>query len=314
MTPAISMSEVTKRYRAVTALSSLSLDVPAGSIFGFLGPNGAGKTTALKILAGLTRATSGSAAVNGIAVDVQGTHRAQLGYLAQDPQFYGWMTGRQTLEYVAGFFMPRATRGRIDELLDLVGIADAANRRTSTYSGGMRQRLGIAQALVGDPAVLLLDEPAAALDPLGRHDVLRLMERLRGTTTIFYSTHILDDVQRVSDHVAIVDRGRVVVSAPTTELMRRSAAPTVRVALVGANDGTEAALTGLSGVSAVVAAGRSGDEWNYDITADDGRTEVVQGAVMRFAAETGLIVTCNRREALDLEAVFLRIVNEERAA
>jgi ABC-2 type transport system ATP-binding protein len=238
MTPAISMSGVTKRYRSVTALGDLTLDVPAGSIFGFLGANGAGKTTALKILAGLTRATAGSAAVNGIAVDVQGTHRARIGYLAQDPQFYGWMTGRQTLEYVAGFFMPRATGGRIDELLDLVGIADAATRRTSTYSGGMRQRLGIAQALVGDPAVLLLDEPAAAIDPIGRHDVLRLMERLRGTTTIFYSTHILDDVERVSDQVAIVDRGRVVVSAPTTELMRRSAAPTVRVALVGASDAT----------------------------------------------------------------------------
>jgi ABC-2 type transport system ATP-binding protein len=143
MTPAISMSGVTKRYRSVTALGDLTLDVPAGSIFGFLGANGAGKTTALKILAGLTRATAGSAAVNGIAVDVQGTHRARIGYLAQDPQFYGWMTGRQTLEYVAGFFMPRATGGRIDELLDLVGIADAANRRTSTYSGGMRQRLGM---------------------------------------------------------------------------------------------------------------------------------------------------------------------------
>ena len=314
MTAAIRINGLTKRFRDVAALTDLSLEVPAGSVFGFLGPNGAGKTTALKILAGLTRSTSGNASVNGVPVSVQGAHRAQVGYLAQEPHFYGWMSGRETLNYVASFFPAEADPASTDDVLELVGLADAADRPTRTYSGGMRQRLGIAQALVGDPAVLLLDEPAAALDPLGRHDVLRLMERLRGTTTIFYSTHILDDVQRVSDHVAIVDRGRVVVSAPTTELMRRSAAPTVRVALVGANDGTEAALTGLSGVSAVVAAGRSGDEWNYDITADDGRTEVVQGAVMRFAAETGLIVTCNRREALDLEAVFLRIVNEERAA
>ena len=108
---------------------------------------------------------------------------------------------------------------RIDEALDLTGIADAADRRTGTYSGGMRQRLGIAQALIGKPQVLLLDEPASALDPIGRRDVLDLMEGLRSQATIFYSTHILDDVQRVSDHVAILDQGRLVRAAPTQELL-----------------------------------------------------------------------------------------------
>ena len=314
MTPAISMSGVTKQYRSVAALDGLTLDVPAGSIFGFLGPNGAGKTTALKILAGLTRATAGHASVNGVPVDVQGGHRAHVGYLAQDPQFYGWMSGRQVIEYVASFYRARTDRGRIDELLELVGITDAADRRTSTYSGGMRQRLGIAQALAGDPAVLLLDEPAAALDPLGRRDVLQLMERLRGTTTIFYSTHILDDVQRVSDHVAIVDHGRVVVSAPTAELMHRSAGDTIRVSLVGASDATTGDLARLPGVAAVTAAGRDGDEWHFQITVDEDQTLAVQGAVMRYAVATDLIVANNRREALDLEAVFLSIVSKERAA
>jgi ABC-2 type transport system ATP-binding protein len=314
MTPAISVEGLSKRYRGVAALTDLTLDVPAGSIFGFLGPNGAGKTTALKILAGLTRASAGTASINGVPVSVQGAHRAQIGYLAQEPRFYGWMTGRQTLAYVASFYPAKDTHSRSDELLELVGLTDAADRRTKTYSGGMRQRLGIAQALAGHPAVVLLDEPAASLDPIGRHDVLELMQRLRGEVTIFYSTHILDDVQRVSDHVAILDRGRLVVSAPTGELMQASSTGIVRVALLGATDATEAALASLPGVARVSAAGHEGAEWRYDLTVHDGQTAAVQSAVMRYAAEAGLTVVSNRQEAADLEAVFLRIVNKERAA
>ncbi len=314
MTSAITTESLTKRYGSVAALSDLSLDVPSGSIFGFLGPNGAGKTTALKILAGLARATSGSASVNGVPVGVQGTHRAQIGYLAQEPRFYGWMSGRQTLQYVSTFFPGRRGGRSIDELLELVGLGDAADRPTSQYSGGMRQRLGIAQALAGDPAVVLLDEPAAALDPLGRHDVLALLKQLRGEKTVFYSTHILDDVQRVSDRVAILDHGRLVVNAPTEDLMRRAAAGTIHVALLGATDETAAGLTALAGVTRVSATGRSGDQRSYDLTIDEGRMAAVQSAVMRFAADRGLIVATNQQEAVDLEAVFLRIVNQERAA
>jgi len=313
MTPAMTLDGLTKHYGGVAALTALSLDVPAGSIFGFLGPNGAGKTTALKILAGLTRATSGTAAIDGIPVGVQGAHRSRVGYLAQEPRFYGWMTGRQTLDYVASFYPSDAGRRRSDELLEIVGLADAADRPTKTYSGGMRQRLGIAQALTGDPSVLLLDEPAAALDPLGRHDVLEIMRRLRGDTTIFYSTHILDDVERVSDHVAILDKGRLVVTAPTAELVV-SASAAIRVTLLGATENTAAALAALPGVTRVSPARRQGDEWAFDLTAHDGRTVEVQGAVMRLAADSGLIVTGNRQEAADLEEVFLRIVDKERAA
>ncbi len=314
MPSAITVAGLTKRYGDVAALSDFTLDVPAGSIFGFLGPNGAGKTTALKILAGLTRQTSGSAVVNGVPVSVQGAHRSQVGYLAQDPRFYGWMTGRQTLEYVATFFPDHGERRRIDHLLDLVGLADAADRPTSQYSGGMRQRLGIAQALTGDPAVILLDEPAAALDPLGRHDVLALLRELRGDKTVFYSTHILDDVQRVSDHVAILDGGRLVVTAPTAELVRRSTSGTIRVALLGAGEQTAADLAALPGVDRVTADGRSGDEWRWDLAVRDGQAAAIQRAVMQLAVDGGLVIATNRQETLDLEAAFLRIVNEERAA
>ena len=315
MNAIIAVSGLSKRYRGVEALTDLSLEVAAGSVFGFLGPNGAGKTTALKILAGLTRASAGSATIDGVPVSVQGDHRARIGYLAQEPSFYGWMSGRQTLAYVASFHATEGAGTRIDELLELVGLTGAADRPTKTYSGGMRQRLGIAQALVGDPAVLLLDEPAASLDPIGRHDVLGLMQQLRGDDkTIFYSTHILDDVQRVSDHVAILDRGRLVTSAATAELVKASDSGTVRVALSGAAGSREAALAALPGVTLVSPAGQDGPEWRYDITVGDGRTAEVQRAVTRYAAQAGLTVLSSREESLDLEDVFLRIVDQERAA
>src|SRR4051812_11323906 len=143
MTNAISMDGLTKHYGDVHALTDVTLDVPAGTVFGFLGPNGAGKTTALKVLAGLARPTAGTAAVDGITVSAAGDHRRHLGYLAQDPRFYGWMTGRETLRHVARFRSADPYReASIATLLERVGIADAADRRTSTHSGGLRPRLG----------------------------------------------------------------------------------------------------------------------------------------------------------------------------
>lgn len=314
MTPAISASGLGKRYGAVAALTDLTLDVPAGSIFGFLGPNGAGKTTALKLLAGLTRPTAGEASINGVPVGLQGPHRAHIGYLAQEPRFYGWMTGRETLAYVASFYDVTLTPGRAAEILDLIGLTDAADRRTKTYSGGMRQRLGIGQALAGEPPVILLDEPAAALDPLGRHDVLELMRRLRGHKTVFYSTHILDDVQRVADHVAIIDRGRLVMTASTADLVAGPATGAIRVALVGGNGDLAADLRELPGVREVRAIVTDGNEMRFDVSPAEGAAASVQVAITAFAADRGLALTTNRQETANLEEVFLRIVNEERAA
>jgi ABC-2 type transport system ATP-binding protein len=315
MTNAISMDGLTKRYAGVQALTDLTLDVPAGTVFGFLGPNGAGKTTALKVLAGLARATAGSATINGVPVSAAGDHRRQLGYLAQDPRFYGWMTGRETLRYVSSFRGIGADREqRIGDLLGRVGIADAADRRTSTYSGGMRQRLGIAQALVGRPAVILLDEPVSALDPIGRKDVLDLMRELKGETTVFYSTHILDDVQRVSDHVAILDHGRLVKAAPTRVLLNSFTANTLRVVLGGAEDATEGRLREIPGVSSVTVASRTGVETAYDVVTEGGASASVQREVTRFAVDAGLTLISNAEETLDLETVFLRLIDPKEVA
>jgi ABC-2 type transport system ATP-binding protein len=315
--PAISTSGLTKLYPGVAALTSLSLDVPQGSIYGFLGPNGAGKSTAIKLLAGLTKPSSGRAFVAGIPVEDGSGYRRQVGYLAQEPRFYDWMTGRETLRFIASLFPDhgRADEPWIRELLTRVGLADAANRRTATYSGGMRQRLGIAQALVGRPAVLLLDEPVSALDPIGRREVLDLMRELRGEVTVFYSTHILDDVERVSDHVAILDRGRLVRAAPTADLLESFHQDQLRVALGGADDATAVTLATIPGVVSVAPTEREEALRSYIVRVQPGTTAAVQTAITRFAVDRGLIVSENHLIRIGLEDVFLQLVDtKERAA
>jgi len=219
---AIEVRGLTKHYGDVAALQGLDLDVPPGSIFGFLGPNGAGKTTALSILIGLSAPSAGQARIAGYDAVSEGMQvRRRTGFLRQEPRFYEWMTGREIRRFTGRIFDLHASEieRRADELLNLVGLTSGATRKVGGYSGGMRQRLGIAQALMGKPAVLLLDEPCSALDPAGRFEVIGVMERLRGTTTVCYSTHILQDVERVADHVAIITGGRRVLQAPMDELL-----------------------------------------------------------------------------------------------
>jgi len=314
---AIRMEQLTKHYPGVQALTDLTLDVQHGSIYGFLGPNGAGKSTTLKVLAGLIRPTSGSASVAGTPLAAGEAYRREVGYLAQDPRFYDWMTGRETLEFVASLSADPSARDRawIAAVLARVGLADAAERRTKTYSGGMRQRLGIAQALVTRPTVLLLDEPVSALDPIGRREVLDLMSDLKGEATVFYSTHILDDVQRVSDDVAILDHGRLVRSAPTSELLSSFTKDRLRVSFVGATDATAVALAALPGVASVEPAERDGEQRSYLLRIQPADAMGVQRAVTQFASERDLTLVENGLVRLDLEDVFLRLVDpKERAA
>jgi ABC-2 type transport system ATP-binding protein len=317
-TSAISTAGLTRHFPGVRALTDLTLDVPAGSVYGFLGPNGAGKSTTLKILAGLTRPTSGTAAVAGIPLDAGAAYRREVGYLAQDPRFYDWMTGRETLRFVASTSVDDTSRdeGWISKVLDTVGLDPAAaGRRTKSYSGGMRQRLGIAQALVTKPTVLLLDEPVSALDPIGRREVLDLMAALKGETTIFYSTHILDDVQRVADTVAILDQGRLVRAAPTDELLRSFSNDRLQVTVAGGEDDTGVALAGLPRVLAVEPAERDGDLRTYLLRIRPEDALAVQRDVTRFAVDHDLTLTENRLVRMALEDVFFRLIEtKERAA
>ena len=220
--PVVRVRSLVKRYEAVTALDGLDLTVPPRSVVGFLGPNGAGKTTAMRILTGLARRTTGEVSLFGMDPEVDGPRiRSRIGFLAQEPRFYEHLTPRETLTLCLGLHVgPQAKRSsdRIDEVLARVGIADAADRPVRGFSGGQRQRLGIAQAMVHEPELLIMDEPAAALDPAGRASVLEILQGLRERTTILFSTHILDDVQRIADRVTIVSAGRTVTEGSVEEL------------------------------------------------------------------------------------------------
>ncbi len=210
---AIRCEELTKFYGDVKALDHLNLEVPIGSTFGFLGRNGAGKTTTMRLLTGLAKPTDGTAWIDGIET-TNGNPAAgyKYGYLPQQPVFYGWMRAREYLDYVGRLFkMPEQKRKqRIAEVLEQVGLSSAAKRRISGFSGGMKQRLGIAQAILHEPKVLLLDEPTSALDPAGRYEVLDWIRSLNGGVTVFLSSHILGDIERICDQVAILHQGKLV--------------------------------------------------------------------------------------------------------
>lgn len=226
MSEAIRCEGLTKRYGEILALDALDLEIPAGSIFGFLGRNGAGKTTTMRLLAGLAQPTEGKAWIGGVeSTNGDNTVRGKFGYLPQDPAFYTWMTPREYLNYVGQLFaMPDAERReRVEEVLSRVGLKEAARRRIGGFSGGMHQRLGIAQALLHRPPILLLDEPTSALDPAGRHEILELLAALRGEVTVFFSSHILADVERICDTIAIIHQGRLVLVEARETLLQRYA-------------------------------------------------------------------------------------------
>ncbi|HHW82466.1 MAG TPA: ABC transporter ATP-binding protein [Actinomycetales bacterium] len=221
--PAIAVDGLTKSFGRVRALDGVSFEVPHRSVFGFLGPNGAGKTTATRILLGLARADGGSARILGedVLADFQAV-APRIGFVPDVPSFYPWMRAPEFLDFASSLLgLDRRTAAQRSQLLlELVGLKGVDNQ-IGGYSRGMKQRLGIAQALLNSPEVLILDEPTSALDPLGRHEVLELMSTLRDRATVFFSTHVLSDVERVCDRVAVLDHGRVVAADTTAALRER---------------------------------------------------------------------------------------------
>ena len=204
----------------VAALKSVSLRVPVG-MFGLLGPNGAGKSTLMKIVAGLMEPTSGAAALDGVDVTTSGAAaRAQIGYLPQSFGFYPHLTGRRMLAHLLRLKGVRSAAGLArlaDDLLDRVGLADAAGRKVGGYSGGMRQRLGIAQAVAGDPRLIIVDEPTAGLDPEERLRFYRLLSELAEDRIVLLSTHIVEDVAVLCPRFAVIRRGCIVAHTTPSE-------------------------------------------------------------------------------------------------
>ncbi len=219
---AIRCQALSRSYSEVLALKSLELSVPRGVVFGFLGRNGAGKTTTIRLMTGLARPSSGDAWIMGVkTTNGDDTAKMNFGYLPEEPAFYTWMTPREYLAYIGKLFglNKDVRQTRIEELLDLAGLLDAAKRRIGGFSRGMRQRLGLAQSMIHRPPVLFLDEPTSALDPAGRKDVLEMIDRLRGETTVFLSSHILADVERVCDTIGVIHEGELLLVAGREELL-----------------------------------------------------------------------------------------------
>jgi len=303
--PAIELRGLTKKFGDTLALDHVDLVVRPGVVFGFLGRNGAGKTTALRILSGLARPTSGTARVIGHDVATAGDAvRARIGFLPDVPGFYPWMTAREYLGFAGRLFGLESPMldARADALLEMAGLAEVTTR-VGGYSRGMKQRLGIAQALINAPSLLMLDEPTSALDPIGRREVLEMVASLRGRTTVFFSTHILADVERVCDDVAILELGRVVASAGIGELTARAAANRLIVELEG--DGAAAAV-------ARIIAGRA---WVRSIETEEGVLRIAvsdlpaaQREIPSAIATAGVALRRFEIGETSLEQVFVEIV------
>lgn len=213
----IKTNQLVKRYGDTPAVDGVELDVSEGSVYGLVGPNGAGKTTLLGLLAGLRQPTSGSL---HIAADHE-----DIAVLPDTPRFDQWLTGREVVALAQHLSTGVDDPEAVDAVLEEAGIGNAAERRVGGYSRGMLQRLGIAATVIGSPRLLLLDEPASALDPQGRREVLDLVARLRGSATVLFSSHILGDVQEVCDTVGILDQGHLLFQGPIRELLVGSAVP-----------------------------------------------------------------------------------------
>lgn len=305
----IHTESLSKSFGEIHALKSLDLRVPQKSIFAFLGPNGAGKTTTIKLLLGLLKPTRGGGKILGMdivrdSVDI----RAHIGYLPQDARFYEHMTARQTLEYTARFFYagPQSEIDkRVKEMIELVGLEGKADRPIKGFSGGERQRLGIAQAEVNYPDLLILDEPAASLDPQGRRDVLEVMSRLRKYTTIFYCTHILDDAQRVSDQVAIVNEGELITQTSIEELLAGKGDLIYSVTLRGDAQRAYPQIIQQPWISRIESS-QDGEQiaWQVSVTNE----AAAKDELMSLLVSNGLKVSSFSRKEQNLEDVFLNII------
>lgn len=256
-TAAVEFDGVTKHYTLglgggrVRALNELRLSIPAGEVFGLLGPNGSGKSTCIKILLGLTRPTMGTCRIFGTKAGPAET-RQQIGYLPEDANFPRYLTGRELVNFYGRMCgLPRKTLpGKVAEVIEQVGLSGAADRRIGTYSKGMRQRIGLAQALVHDPALVVLDEPTAGVDPVATEEIGKIVGGLRNRgRTVLVTSHLLAQMERVCDRIAILEQGKLLLEGEVGALLRKSDATAVR--LTGASAATLAELTAWLGARGV---------------------------------------------------------------
>jgi len=315
---AIDVQELRKTYRTpfarkrVEALRGVTFSVERGQIFGFVGPNGAGKTTTIRTLMGLIRPTSGRASLLGHPLGSRAA-RFHIGFLPESPYFYDYLDVGELCDLTGRLFgmAPAARKRRADALIEKVGLARARDQSLKKFSKGMLQRAGLAQALMNDPALVVLDEPMSGLDPIGRKEVRDLILELRDQgKTVFFSTHILSDVEAITDRVAIVARGQLQAYGTPAELVSRSLTSveiTVRLAPAGDAAASEAADAALA--AGAIRVRRAGDELSLALTA----TADVDAWIARaHAAGAKVLQVAPRHETL--EDLFLRRVADADAA
>ncbi|MED1780204.1 ABC transporter ATP-binding protein [Brevibacillus fortis] len=296
---------LTKEYKDHKALKNVTFSVDGIGCVGFLGGNGAGKTTTIRILTGLAAPTGGKVRVVGYdVVTDRNKVTSEVGYCPQIPAFYNYMTATEWMHWVGKLYgLDKHTIAqRTDELLELCGINEARNRPISGYSGGMKQRLGIAQALIHNPKLLVLDEPVSALDPMGRYDVLLLIEKLKQHMTVFMSTHILDDIERIADHIVIIKDGTVVLSSSLEQLRANHVEPLIEFKLDQQDIDLTDVLNGLTWIR----------EWNldggiYKVLTND--MEKAKALLPHILLETGGTLAYYHLSVSTLEDIFLKVVN-----
>jgi ABC-2 type transport system ATP-binding protein len=300
---AVEARGLTKRFGDNVAVNNVDLRIPRGCAFGYLGPNGAGKTTLIRVLLGLTHTDAGSMSLLGYSVPA---HRdlalARVGAIVDEPRFHGHLTGRQNLQVLAAAREP-AARGRIDASLERVGILHRADDRVAKYSMGMRQRLGVAACLIGDPQLLILDEPMNGLDPAGIHEMRDMIRSLVAEgRTVVLSSHLLDEVQRTCDAVAIVDRGNIIRQGPISELLA-GASVTVQVEC-SEPDRAAAIIT-----DANLAQGVDVEADGLTFTLASGTSREVIGEIARVLVTEGIALYRLQPVQASLESWFLQVTS-----
>jgi ABC-2 type transport system ATP-binding protein len=300
---AVETRGLTKRFGPNVAVNEVDLRVPRGCAFGYLGPNGAGKTTLIRVLLGLTGADSGTMSMLGYDVP---RHRdlalARVGAIVDEPRFHSHLTGRQNLELLAAHREP-AARDRIGPALERVGMTQRAKDRVSKYSMGMRQRLGVAACLLGDPELLILDEPMNGLDPAGMHDMRAMISALVAEgRTVVLSSHLLDEVERTCDAVAIVDRGSVIRQGPISELL---AGASLMLQIECSDPEKARTVLGETGLGLHVEAGPTG----LAVTLPAGAGRDLVAEVARMLTENGVGLYRLQPVQTSLEAWFLEVTS-----
>jgi gliding motility-associated transport system ATP-binding protein len=313
----IEVQHLTKRYGPVTAVDDVSFRVEKGEILGFLGPNGAGKTTTMRVLTGYMPATDGSAIVAGYDVFEKPLEaKRRTGYLPETPPLYPEMTVREYLTFVARIKLGKTTKSeramRVDHAMKRTHVDDMANRHCAKLSKGYRQRVGLAQAILHDPEVLILDEPTAGLDPKQIIETRDLIRSLAGSHTIILSTHILPEVAQTCQRIVIINKGRIVaVDTPDNLTHQLKGAATLYVQVDGANGAAENALASVPGVIKVSVADQHEKFTGYQVESEPNRD--VRRDVARAIVDNGWGLLELRPNRLSLEEIFLQLTTEEDA-